>query len=363
MLHRAESSPSPPHATPTFADAWALWLAYRSAGPRPLRASTRADYESIYRTHLGPAFASLPLSTLDGTAVARFTIGLTASGVSPKRLSNILVPLRACLRWHHRMGARDRDPTAWFDPPARAAQERRILEPAQIESLLSELPPTHRPMIAFAAYTGVRAGELRALTWADIDLDARTARVDKTYYRDQLQRSTKSGYDRLIPIPPHVIEILADWNNRCPPSPANLCFPGPKGRPLDLDTFRARVFKPALLRAGLPPDIRIHDLRHTSASLYLKSGATLREVMEIHGWRQIQTALRYLHTGDTLGDAASASQHCASANSPAVDEAHPQHHSTHAPTEAIVCRSSIPWNVRSTTSSCCSRVRLLNFTA
>ncbi len=75
-------------------------------------------------------------------------------------------------------------------------------------------------------------------------------------------------------------------------------------RPLDLDTFRARVFRPAVLRAGLPPSTRIHDLRHTSASLYLQSGATLREVMEIHGWRQMQTAVRYLHTGGELTEAA-----------------------------------------------------------
>jgi len=46
--------------------------------------------------------------------------------------------------------------------------------------------------------------------------------------------------------------------------------------------------------------LRIHDLRHTAASLYLQSGATVREVMEIFGWSQMQTALRYLHTTEPL---------------------------------------------------------------
>ena len=45
-------------------------------------------------------------------------------------------------------------------------------------------------------------------------------------------------------------------------------------------------------------------MRHTSASLYLQAGATVREVMEIHGWRQMQTALRYLHVGGSLVSAA-----------------------------------------------------------
>jgi integrase len=197
-----------------------------------------------------------------------------------------------------------RDPTPWFDTSAPASRERRILTPAQIEALLGELPERHRAMIAFAAYTGVRAGELRALTWSDIDLDARTARISKTYYRNRPQHSTKTAHDRSVPIPRHLAQILAEWHSRCPPSRAGLCFPSPGGGPLDLDTFRARVFKPALARAGLPADVRIHDLRHTSASLYLQSGATLRVVMEIHGWRQLQTALRYLHTTDSLVSAA-----------------------------------------------------------
>lgn len=290
--------------TPAFAEAWALWLAYRRAGPRPLRDSTLADYESIHRKHLGPAFDALSLSRVDGAAIARFTIASSTAGMSPKRLANVLVPLRACLRWHHRIGTLERDPSPWFDSPARAADERRILTPTQIEALLAELPPLHRPMIAFAAYTGVRAGELRALTWANVDLVARTALIDRTYYRNRLQRSTKSGHDRTIPIPRHVTRMLERLQSERSPTPADLVFPGTGGRPLDLDTFRARVFKPAVRRAGLPPGTRIHDLRHTSASLYLQSGATVREVMDIHGWRQMQTALRYLHTGDTLGTAA-----------------------------------------------------------
>ena len=302
MPHSPDTAALP---VPTLAEAWALWLAYRTHSARPLRASTLADYESIYRRHIGPALGDLPLDALDGAALARFTIAKSAQGVSAKRLSNILVPLRACLRWHHRIGALTRDPSAWFEPSASSADERRILAPLQIERLLAELPAFYRPFVEFAAYVGTRAGEQRALTWTDVDLVARTVRIDKTYYRNRLQRSTKTRHNRTAPLPSHVAAMLAEWRSRCPPSPADLVFPrAGGGGPLDLDTFRARVLRPAVLRAGLPASTRIHDLRHTSASLYLQSGATLREVMEIHGWRQMQTAVRYLHTGGELGVAA-----------------------------------------------------------
>jgi len=154
---------SPQHPPPTtFAEAWHLWLAYRRHGTRPLRASTLVDYESIYRRHLGPALGALPLNALDGAAIARFAIASTAAGTSPKRLSNVLVPLRACLRWHHRIGSLERDPGAWFDSSRPAADERRILTPAQVEALLGATPEFYRPFLEFSAYVGTRAGEQRA---------------------------------------------------------------------------------------------------------------------------------------------------------------------------------------------------------
>jgi len=291
----------------SFAEAWRTWLGYRTCGSRPLRLSTRADYESIYRRHVGPHLGDLPLDHIDGLVIARLVVALSSAGnLSAKRISNVLVPVRACLRWHHRMGAFAPDPSPWFDTSAPPADERRILTIEQIERLIAATPAPHRAFIATAAYTGLRAGELRALTWADVNLDARTLSVTKTCYRNHPQPSTKTGHDRIVPVPPHLAEILAVWHKARAPTglPDTLVFPGPNGGPLDLDTFRTRVFKPAVRRAGLPEGLRIHDLRHTSASLYLQSGATVREVMEIHGWRQMQTALRYLHTGDALGAAA-----------------------------------------------------------
>lgn len=292
--------PQPPAEPPTFAHAWETWLGYRACGSRPLRLSTLADYRSIYRCHLERHIGEVPLDAIDGATIARLVVALSAAGVSPKRLANVLVPLRACLRWHYRLGLAARDPSAWFDAAAPPAHERTILTLHEIESLVAATPAHYRPYITFAVYTGMRCGEIRALTWPDIDLEARSARINKTLYRGHLQRSTKSGHNRDVPIPRHVADVLAIWRTACPSSAEGLLFPQPNGRPIDPDNFRGRIFKPAIARAGLPPTTRFHDLRHTCASLYLQHGATVREVMEICGWRQMQTALRYLHTGDTL---------------------------------------------------------------
>lgn len=290
--------------TPSFAQAWERWLAYRSVSQRPLRLSTLADYRSAYRRHIGPRIGRLPLADIDGSTIADLVVALGDDGVAAKRLSNVLVPVRACLSWHYRIGTFPRNPAGWFDAAAPAADERRILSIDEVERLVAATPVPYRAFVATAAWTGIRLGELRALTWDDIDLATRLITVDKTRYRQHLQRSTKNGESRTVPIPPHLASELTAWRATCPRHPERLVFCGPRGTPLDGDDFRRRVFAPALGRAGLDPATRIHDLRHTSASLYLASGATVREVMEIHGWKRMETALRYLHTTAPLTDAA-----------------------------------------------------------
>ena len=288
----------------TVAEAWATWLAYRCCGARPLRASTLSDYRCVWRCHLAPQLADTPLHALNGAVIARAVVGISSAGVSSRRLAKVLIPLRACLRWHYRMGSFDRDPAPWFDASPPPAEERNILSIAQVEQLIAAFPECYRPMITFAAYTGVRLGELRALTWDGIDLEARTALVSKSMFLNELQPSTKTGFTRTVPIPSHVVEVLVAWRDVCPSSPEGWLFPKPNGRVLDGNSFRKDTWRPAVARAGLSPKLRIHDLRHTSASLYLQHGATVREVMEIHGWRQMETALRYLHTCESLNVAA-----------------------------------------------------------
>lgn len=83
--------------------------------PRPVI----ADYESAWRCHLEAGLGSVPLTEIGGTTIARLVVAISARGKSAKSLHNTLIPVRACLRWHYRMGTFDRDPTRWFAPPRR----------------------------------------------------------------------------------------------------------------------------------------------------------------------------------------------------------------------------------------------------
>jgi integrase len=79
----------------------------------------------------------------------------------------------------------------------------------------------------------------------------------------------------------------------------DLLFPSREtagGHPLSRATFNTRHWRPAVERAGLDFDLRMHDLRHAHASWLLAGGADLKAVMERMGHSQIMTTQQYLHT-------------------------------------------------------------------
>ncbi len=68
------------------------------------------------------------------------------------------------------------------------------------------------------------------------------------------------------------------------------------GTPISRNTFRTRVWRPAVKTAGVDFDVRVHDLRHAHASWLLAGGSDLKSVMDRLGHAQIQTTQKYLHT-------------------------------------------------------------------
>lgn len=73
-------------------------------------------------------------------------------------------------------------------------------------------------------------------------------------------------------------------------------------QPTSRNTFRTKVWRPAVLVTGLPTSIRVHDLRHAHASSLLAGGADLKTVIDRLGHTQISTTQRYLHTLDSADD-------------------------------------------------------------
>jgi integrase len=167
-----------------------------------------------------------------------------------------------------------------------------------------------RLQVALLAYTGMRFGELTGLNVEDVDLKARRIRVRRSITQvggKLIEGNPKTAAGRRsIPIPQRLLPILsARLKGRRPGEPA---ITSPMGSRLSLENWTRSVrWRKAIVEIGRPA-LRVHDLRHTCASLARRAGADLRLLQKTMGRASITvTADIYAHLyDDELDDVASA---------------------------------------------------------
>ena len=144
----------------------------------------------------------------------------------------------------------------------------------------------------------MRLGELLALAWDSVNFDTKQIFVHRNYSRDYWD-TPKSHKVRYVDMSDGLYELLKQRyqnlgdNLACKSFRSEricLVFPRANGEPLNDNVFRRSVFYKLLTKAGLP-QIRIHDIRHTYASLLLQAGAPIHYVKEQLGHSSIATTV------------------------------------------------------------------------
>jgi integrase len=229
------------------------------------------------------------------TTPARRYAGLDADG---RKIFRIRAPKRSnstVNRYHVALGAlfswaikRRRMPKGWENPCRKIERQRepagvvRFLSDAEREQLLEACRASSWDrlylLVILAITTGARRGELMGLHWSDIDLERGCAYVC----------TTKNGDRRVLPLTPIAIEALQKLQRR----PAGLVF-GSRSRPKNPFNFE-EPWRAARKAAKLP-NFRFHDLRHTCASYLAQNGASLLEIADVMGHRQLSMTKRYAH--------------------------------------------------------------------
>lgn len=279
-------APTPDH-TQTFATYATDWLARKKP---TMKASTFRSTTAVVTATLVPTFGTRPLKQLT-TAVLEdgFTTLRRKDGrpFTPKSLRNIAQVLREVLGDAVRRDALAAVPV--FALPIRSEEAKpkplSIPDPAVIAQVIAAMPSPYKEAATLAACTGIREGELLALTW-DAITDAGLA---ITTARDQSGVATtpkSAAGHRVVPLPPEVRAFLAAWKQRqSPPSP--YLFPvaavgsyrkkgttenvrNPARLPVLDDAKFRKVFQDACATLGVTA--RIHDLRHVFASQVIATG-------------------------------------------------------------------------------------------
>jgi len=284
------------------ADVLLDWL--RAVEPT-VRPSTFVSYEGHVRLHLAPV-AGLPVDRLTPAIVRTLQARLLEDGLSPRTVGYTNTILRMAFRWAEEQGIVASNPATKVDPPRIARQAIHPLTPEDVRHLIEATPDaTRRALYALQAGCGLRLGEALGLRWQDVDDRRLTVRYSLRPIpgqtrgeRLQLVEPKTRASRRTLWMPDFVIDCLGAL-----PRISDFVLSTPVGTPLDPRNSH-RLFKADLERASLPVTVRLHDLRHTAATIMLSAGVDLVTVKEVLGHTSISTTAVYTHVVPAMREAA-----------------------------------------------------------
>jgi integrase len=286
-----------------------------------VRQRTWERYEQIARVHIKPVLGRTKLKALTATHARGLYREKLDSGLAPRTVQYIHTTLHKALKDAVADGLIPRNVTDGIKPPRSKRKEMNPLAPDQARMFLEAARGDHfEALYVLAVTAGLREGELLGLKWDDADLDAETLSVRRTLSETRSGRffeAPKNGKGRSIRLTNQAIEALRSHRKRQNEQRLvlgtlwqdnGLVFPSQKGTPMNAKNLTARSFKPLLERAGLPRTVRVHDLRHTCATLLLGKGVHPKIVQELLGHATIAITLdTYSHVLPNMqGEAVSA---------------------------------------------------------
>jgi integrase len=277
---------------------------------RHLELSTRAGYRANLERHFLPYFGDMAMADVMPSTVQAWVTTAVAGGLSARSVVKYHVMLHGVFKRAVRDRVIGHNPCADTELPKVVPAKVRILAPEDFDRLLAEIPARYEVLVLTAIETGLRWGELIALRPRHVDFLRRLLCVEETIVEVSKRHSPtgqrmivkpypKDDEPRTIRISPALVEVIAARIDALDLGRDDLLFPSAEkagGAPLSRNTFRTKVWLPALERADLGFHVRMHDLRHAHASWLLAGGADLKTVMDRMGHSQIQTTQKYLHS-------------------------------------------------------------------
>jgi integrase len=305
-----------------FLERWLKDYAWPNLAPR-----TAEGYEHIIRHHLVPALGKVVLTQLKPEHLQRYYAEKLASGrndgkgaLSPRTVRHHHVTLHDALEHAVRWGLLSRNPVDGVSPPRCQRPEWHTLSEEDILNFLEAAKKTANfALFHMALYTGMRRSELLALRWFDIDLLLCQACVTRTLHYLQnggiVFRSPKTARGcRMIALSPSTVSVLREHQEKqrldramlgIPQRDDDLVFGDLEGKPL-LPNSVTHAWIKLVRRTGLN-GVRLHDARHSHASLMLKAGIHPKIVQERLGHSSVTITLdTYSHVAPGLQEAAAA---------------------------------------------------------
>lgn len=265
-----------------------------------IRESTYTLYEGVIRRHVTSGLGGVLLSRLTPAHLQGLLAGLERDQVGPATRQVVFRVLHRALKQALAWNLMARNPADAVVRPRAPHREMQALTPEQAKRFLEAAREDRlHALYAVLVGCGLRVGEALGLTWPDVDLERGTLTVRRQLSevrgRLWLQEPKTARSRRTVDLPGFVVETLRQHQQRMQTeghllNDLLLVFVDSQGTPIRKSNLRRRSFGPLLRRAGVPR-IRLHDLRHTAATLHLQQGTHSRVVQEMLGHSNIGITL------------------------------------------------------------------------
>jgi len=299
------------------------WL--KTAVKPKVRGKTYSDYAAMLRRYVRPAIGTKMLASLSPLEIQATYQNMIDRRLSARTVRYAHAVLRAAIRQAIRWQLLVADPTQGVQLPSQQCREMSVLTTEQARTFLkaASLSP-QACTFAVALTTGMRPSEYLGLCWRDIDWDRGTVSVVRSIHRHDGQwtiTDTKRVRSRrAIKLQSWVLDLLRQLRNSTRSAAASdsvfvdLIFTTARGEPINEEYLVKKHFKPLLREADLP-NIRLYDLRHTSATLALTVGVAPKVVSEQLGHASAAFSLdTYSHVLPHMQDEAAAKMEAALMN-------------------------------------------------
>jgi integrase len=266
----------------------AFWLEWVVANKN--KPSERESKISIYRHHLGPRFARLPIDRIDSQVVAKLRTDLVKAELSEKRINNVLAVLSKSLRWAQEAGVIASTPRIRFYKVERPEIEFYTFEEyARILSAAKQEGPGWYAAVCLAGEAGLRIGEVKALRWReDVDLVAHTITVQQQVRKCELG-TPKGRTRRPIPMTPTLLQALKALSV----VREGFVLRNAKGNWIADTVAKMHMYR-ICRRAGLP-ERGWHILRHTFGTHAAMFGVNPWSLMSWMGHKRMEETMGYVH--------------------------------------------------------------------
>ncbi len=260
------------------------------------RKSTVSGYYGYLKNHILPYFQNYKAIEITANHIRAYIVQMQEKGLKNKTINHTINLLSGIFNKAVEAGFVTYNPVASVSRLKLPHMEMEFLDTFDIKALLNTAKsefPTFYPLLQTAIATGMRRGELLALTWNDIDFERKLIRVNKSYHNGSLEETKTKKSVRNVCFPENLGAVLMEWKKIAPKSKVVFC--SSTGSYLDPNNMSKRYFKPCLEKAGVK-NIRFHDLRHTYASLMIAKKMPIKFIQQQMGHSSIQVTLdKYGH--------------------------------------------------------------------